>query len=208
VLSGVIDGGGGVNALDYSTQTINITVNLATGTATRTGGVTNIRNVATGSGKDSITGNALDNLIQAGTGNDTINGGTGGNDILVGGAGDDTITAGSGRSILIGSAGADILNGGSEQDLLIGDSTSYDNNVAALYALMAEWKRTDIGYAERINHLRGSTAGGLNGSTLLTAAAIQDDNKTDQIFGSGSLDWFWGDVEEEIQSPLAGEVIN
>jgi Ca2+-binding RTX toxin-like protein len=183
-------------------------VNLTTGAATRTGGVTNFRNVITGIGTDNITGNALDNVIQAGTGNDTLHGGAGGNDILVGNAGDDTITGGAGRSLLIGGAGRDRITAGSSQDILIGDSTDHDNNVAALDALMAEWKRTDLGYQDRINHLKGVTAGGANGTVYLTSSTVDSDRKTDELFGAGDLDWFWGEEDEEVLDLQMGEVVD
>ena len=44
-VTGVINGGGGTDTLDYSSYTTGVTVNLTTGTATGTGGVTNIENV-------------------------------------------------------------------------------------------------------------------------------------------------------------------
>ena len=88
--SGAINGGvGGTNTLDYSAYTTAVTVNLATGKATGTTGISNIRNIKGGSGDDVLTGDTNANTIQAGAGNDTITGG-GGNDTLVGGSGNDT----------------------------------------------------------------------------------------------------------------------
>ena len=56
-----------------------------------------ITNIFTGSGADSVTGNAANNTIHGGAGNDSLNG-MAGNDILDGGTGED---------LLIGSSGAD-----------------------------------------------------------------------------------------------------
>ena len=57
--SGTIDGGGGGDWLDYGQVTSDVTVNLATETASRvTGGVANIQDVVGGTGRDLLTGNA------------------------------------------------------------------------------------------------------------------------------------------------------
>src|SRR5262249_42089347 len=158
---GTIDGGAGVNTLDYSLYTTGITVDLGSGTATGVGGgITHIQNVTGGAGNDTLTGDAADNVLIGNAGNDTVLGGSDGNAILVGGLGNDILTAGIGRSLLIGGSGTDNLLGGSADDILIGGSTSYDANIGALQAIMTEWKRTDLDYAGRINHLRGTTTGG------------------------------------------------
>ena len=79
-VSGKIDGGSGVNTLDYSACTTGVTVNLATGTATGTGGIVHFQNVIGTPADDRITGNAAANVITA----------RGGADVLVGGGGADT----------------------------------------------------------------------------------------------------------------------
>ena len=48
---------------------------------------------------------------------------------------------------------------------------------------MAEWRRTDLGYAARIAHLSGSTSGGLNGSYVLNDSTLDDDNDMDAMAG-------------------------
>ena len=55
-LSGTIDGGGGGNNLDYGTYTIAIIVNLQTGSATGTGGFSNIGSFMGGTASDTLTG--------------------------------------------------------------------------------------------------------------------------------------------------------
>lgn len=62
-------------------------------------------------GNDSITGDALPNLIDALAGNDTVTG-NGGNDTLIGGVDND---------ILLGGTENDILSGGLGNDQLVGD---------------------------------------------------------------------------------------
>src|SRR5262249_27291093 len=53
-VDGTIDGQGGTDTLDYSAYTTSVTVNLATGVATGTGGVLNIKNVSGGSAADNL----------------------------------------------------------------------------------------------------------------------------------------------------------
>ncbi|WP_019500702.1 calcium-binding protein [Pseudanabaena sp. PCC 6802] len=101
-------------------------------------------------GNDSITGDALPNLIDALAGNDTVNGlggndtliggadndflfGADGNDILSGGLGNDQLVGdnfgGAGNDSLNGGAGSDILNGGLGIDTLVGGA---DNDTYAV----------------------------------------------------------------------------
>jgi hypothetical protein len=192
---GTIDGGPGTNTLDYHLYTTSVNVNLGLGTATGTGGVNNIQNATGGSANDTLIGNAQANVLVGNDGNDVIKGG-GGNDILVGGAGNDTLTAGSGRTILIGGTGSDVLVGGGDQDILIGGTTDYDANTAALVQIMAEWRQTSETYQQRIDHIRGTVPGGLNGAFLFDASTVHDDGVPDTLTGKGNRDWFWGNLSE------------
>ena len=65
-------------------------------------------------------------------------------------------------------SGKDTLYGNAEDDILIGGTTSFDNKLDALDAIMKEWSRNDT-YANRVGHLKGTIAGGLNGSYYLKA---------------------------------------
>jgi len=97
-----------------------------------------------------VTGNALDNVIEGNVnydtlygmaGNDTIYGNDGndtlyghdGNDTLDGGAGDDNLDGGTGNDILRGWAGKDTLDGGAGSDYVeggLGDDTYYVDTVS------------------------------------------------------------------------------
>ena len=94
------DGQAGANTLDMSHISAAATVNLATGTASsaQTGAATlvSIQNVIGGSGNDTITGSALDNVITGGLGNDTMIGGAGNDTYQVDSAGDVVTEAASG----------------------------------------------------------------------------------------------------------------
>ena len=127
-VSGAINGGTGVNTVNFAAYTTAVTVNLnpLVGTATGVGGgISNIANAVGGAANDILVGNASNN-------------------VLMGGAGQD---------ILIGGAGKDSLNGGSGQDILIGGSTDNDNNPANLVAIMGIWAQTTVPYGTRISNL-------------------------------------------------------
>lgn len=104
-----LDGEGGINLADYSGRSSNLVINLAaasnnayvSGATTPADTLTNIQNITTGSGADTITGNSSDNIVHAGSANDIISGGEG-NDTLFGEAGNDTFIGGDGDDTLIG----------------------------------------------------------------------------------------------------------
>jgi len=170
-----IDGGLGVNTLDYSAVTSGVVVNLPLGTATGlTGGIAKLRNLIGGSG----------------------------NDVLVGDAAVNSLWGRAGRDLLIGGLGADQLDGEGNDDILIGGYTAYDSNATALDAIMKEWTRTDLdvlgpqeSYKTRIDHLMSGS--GLNGAYVLKSSKGQgtvfDDGFADVLTGGDGLDWFFGD---------------
>jgi hypothetical protein len=126
-----IDGGGGVNTLDYSGWNGDIAVNLQRGTATGVdGGISNIRNVT----------------------------GSIGNDLIVGDANVNVLIGGTGRNIIIGGGGADTLTGGGGDNILIGGTTSYDSDPtqAALARIMQEWLQSSS-FADRMTAIENGT---------------------------------------------------
>ncbi len=128
---GTIDGGTGVNTLDYSAYTSPVDVNLDAGTATGTSGITNIQNVIGGSGGGVLTGTSGDDSLVGGSGNDTILG-LGGNDTIHGGGGDDSLVGGTGLDSVFGDAGNDLLiwnNGDGSDPLLDGGGDPFDTAV-------------------------------------------------------------------------------
>jgi uncharacterized repeat protein (TIGR01451 family) len=111
--------------------------------------------------------------------------------ILVGGPGKNTLTGGNRRDILIGGGGAATLYAGSDGDILIGGSTTYNANMTALVALMAEWA-SGAAYQQRVRDLFGDGLGGLNGSYKLNPQTVTRHTAISQLFGGpGGLDWFW-----------------
>jgi Ca2+-binding RTX toxin-like protein len=110
--SDIISGGTGIDLVDYSERTDDLTVTMD-GLAANDGLSGEADNIAAdvemllaGEGDDTITGNALNNLLEGGDGMDTLNGDAGA-DELFGGAGDDNLNGG---------AGDDTLDGGDDDD--------------------------------------------------------------------------------------------
>ncbi|MFW8593899.1 M10 family metallopeptidase [Cribrihabitans neustonicus] len=78
-----------------------------------------VENTLTGSGNDTVTGNAADNIIRGGGGSDRLRG-HGGEDLLAGGGGGDRLFGHNGDDRLRGHNGEDELRGGSGRDALAG----------------------------------------------------------------------------------------
>jgi Ca2+-binding RTX toxin-like protein len=199
-LTGTVDGKGGTDKLDYSALLGSVTVSLLDGTATATGGVSNIEN---------ITGGAFDDiLIGSGSANTIV--GNGGDDVLVGSGGADNLDGGAGQDFLIGGLGADTLTGGSGDDILIGGNTSFGNDVPFLTSIMDEWESAGK-YIDRVNNLRNG--GGLNGSNVLEDAAVAgqnvfvDDGVADILTGGTDKDWFFFGGADPMPVLAAGEQV-
>lgn len=121
---------GGIDTIDFRSDTANQTVDLGPETISSIGGLignmsiardTWIENFRAGSGDDTVTGNSVANRIWGGNGDDIISG-LGGDDKLVGNGGEDTLTGGAGNDKLKGKSSADILAGGTGNDILVGGS--------------------------------------------------------------------------------------
>ncbi len=82
-----------------------------------------IENGLTGTGNDTITGNAADNGLSAGFGTDVIDGGDG-NDAIRGGSGNDDLNGEDGFDLIEGGTGDNLIEGGNDGDLLIGDDVT------------------------------------------------------------------------------------
>lgn len=132
-------------------------------------------------------------VLYGGSGKDSLFGGSG-DDILIGRKGNDALSGSDGRDILIGGVGADNLLGGNGEDILIGGSTAGAESFSALDLISDEWSRTDSIFVNRIKHLKGSLAGGLNGSTKLTDGTVFEDEQADSMTGGAGRDWFFTNI--------------
>ncbi|WP_430464394.1 calcium-binding protein [Tabrizicola sp.] len=106
-----IDGGFGIDTLDFSGVTVALVIDLANGANNRGlpalgDSYSNIEIVQGGTKADVITGDAFDNILFGNNGSDRLNGGAG-QDILVGGTGGDILTGGAGSDIFVFNAQGD-----------------------------------------------------------------------------------------------------
>ncbi len=120
-----LQGGAGVNTLDYSTYLGDVLVDLPLGTATDLAAIGNIQNVIGGLG----------------------------NNVLVGDGNANVLTGGAGRNLIVGGTGDDVIQGGADDNILIPGTTTYDADTAALLTIMQEWTRADLSFAERVGEL-------------------------------------------------------
>jgi hypothetical protein len=141
-----------------------VRVNLQTGAATGLNSVSRIQNVV----------------------------GSSGNDILVGNGGN-VLSGGNGRDLLIAGPLASLLIGGDGDDLLVGGTTDYDTSASALDAIMAEWSRTDLGYADRVSNLING-----NGVPALNAATVHRNGGLNQLAGGLGDDLFFAQLASEL----------
>ncbi len=102
-----IDGQGGEDTVSYAGRSVALTLTLNGSTPTtgngesgENGSIVNVEDLICGSGADTVTGDANDNVLEGGGGNDTIDA-AGGNDIIDPGAGTNSITCGAGNDILL-----------------------------------------------------------------------------------------------------------
>lgn len=125
-VAGTVNGGSGVNTLNYENVSGGISVNLQSGLASRALSVTSVQNVTGGPGNDTITGDGNANVLQGNGGADTVDG-AGGDDFVLGGNwvysasdGNDVLYGGLGADTELGGAGDDEIHGGDSGDLLVG----------------------------------------------------------------------------------------
>ncbi|MDX0605063.1 calcium-binding protein [Sinorhizobium medicae] len=150
----VLDGGNGIDTADYleKTDAITVTLNGATNATVLVGGaaediIRGVENILSGSGDDTLVGDAASSMFRGGLGADFIDGGAGvdtadyrektasvevilfgANDsfVFVGGVAEDTIRnienafGGKGNDTLTGDDFANTLNGNDGKDLLTG----------------------------------------------------------------------------------------
>jgi Ca2+-binding RTX toxin-like protein len=114
--------------------------------------------------------------------------------VLIGGVGDDLLVADQGADLLIGGDGQDVLDGGKGDDILVAGFTSFDDNLVALDAMLAEWQ-SSRSYTARALNLRNGTGGTIrfNDAYYLSASSVFDDSKRDTLIGDHGRDWFFAD---------------
>jgi hypothetical protein len=151
-------------------------------------------------------------LSACGPGGDRISAaGSAADNVLTGHGAGEVLTGGRGRDLLIGGTGAGALHAGFGDDILIGgwtdyDITSagltYDQKVAALEAIMAEWGSTDP-YPTRLTALAG----------YLNTSAVHD-NYQNGVPGVDYLegyllasDWFFAGLNDKVTGKNKNDVV-
>jgi hypothetical protein len=134
-----LNGQGPSDRVGYVAYTTDVYINLLTGVATDLAGFTGFHDVTGGQGN---------NIIVADDSEDTING-----NLPNGSAGEDLIITGGGTG-----GGTGTVYGSGNGDILIGGSVSYASDpephaMTELQAILAEWTRTDLSYADRVAHV-------------------------------------------------------
>jgi serralysin len=193
--------GDGIDTVDFSRISADITAYLGAGTAisTQTGTdiLSAIENIIGGSGNDTLVGSGADNLMLGGAGNDTIRG-SGGNDTLFGDSGDDIIFGGPGDDIFVATLddGNDSFRGGDGTDTADFSRISADIT-ASLSAGTASSTQTGTDGLSAIENITG----GSGNDTLVGSGAdnlMLGGAGNDTIRGSGGNDTLFGDSGDDI----------
>ena len=117
-LSGLLDGSGGDDTLDYSERTTGVVVDLATGAATDTGAIADIENVMTGAGDDTIIGALAAENLDTGAGTDTLDF-SAETDLTVNVQSDGTVDVTDGIDAVENVAGVENIVGGSGETAVV-----------------------------------------------------------------------------------------
>ena len=111
---------GGIDTLDLSGFSSNSVIDLREEAFSSFGGLTNnfsiargvtIENAIGGTGNDTLSGNAANNVLTGGDGDDILNG-LDGNDTLIGGEGMDSLFGGGGDDTFVYVGGRDVISAG------------------------------------------------------------------------------------------------
>jgi Ca2+-binding RTX toxin-like protein len=211
----VISGGTGTDTADYQSRTSSVTVTLddvADDGAPGEGDniASDFENVNTGSGADTLTGNAADNFLDGRDGLDVINGGDGddvlsdgnGNDFVFGGNGDDTLYTGQGDDFASGEGGADtiftesVADGSDSFDGGSGiDTVSYSGRSADLTLVISGTNNGEAGEGDGFGSNIENIYGGAGNDTIsgsLADNSLVGGSGNDTIDGGVGKDYLTG----------------
>jgi hypothetical protein len=202
----------GNNTLDFSRARAGVHVDLVLnrGETQQIGGGNNTLTL-TGSITDLVGSRYADHLFGDAQ-NNTIRG-LAGTDIILGRDGDDRLFAGVDRSLLIGGGGFDTLVGATSTrpskragSVLIGGRTTYDDDIQALDAIMAEWA-SHRPLDQRMANLIDGTGSKhrKNDGYFLDANSVFDDEQEDVLLGDSRMDWFLAFPGDEVIDKRPGK---
>ncbi len=196
VNSDTLDGGAGVDTIDYSGVTFTtgiVTINLLTELVQVSGGnsetIRNFENAEGSQGGETIIGSNANNVLNGNGGNDTLLGGIGA-DLILGGGWSDDLLGGNGNDTLFGGGGTDQLEGGANDDLLVGGGqdliSDFVDNLDTVQLAQALWGGGLT--AAQVLSTFGSVSSGnvildfgggqvltIDGTTPLTLGAVEND---------------------------------
>lgn len=207
--STTIDGGSGVDTLDYSPLEIagGLAVNLAIGTVTKAfyGGLTgtdSIRDIEGVTGTrydDTLYGNDGANCLDGGDGNDTLSGGAD-SDLIQGGAGNDFISQDSANA-----DDDDTIDGGAGDDQLSYRHANFSILIDLSAGFVNKYRDNELAGTDTVLHIEqvfGSrfddTLVGSAGADLLGGYGgddrIRGNSGNDTLLGYGGADTLYGDA--------------
>lgn len=192
---------GGVDTIDFGSQTADQIVNLAAEGISDIGGHvgnmiiargTVIENFVSGSGNDTINGNSAVNNLSAGGGNDILNGGLGA-DVLDGGTGNDTATYEDAAAAVGAYLNWGVSRGADGRDSYV----SIENLTGSTYD---DWLFGDAG----VNTIHGG-----DGHDIIKSKGGADflygDDGNDRIVGDTEDDHLWGGKGDDIVVGARGD---
>jgi hypothetical protein len=183
------------DTLDFSSRTVAVTVNISDSV--------NLQQVHTDRKIKLSSGVGIE-IVLGGSGDDTITGNAS-NNVLVGNGGKDRLTGSSGRDILIGGLGLDTLSGGDDEDILISGRTAHDASPVSLGALLSGWSSSSA-YATRAAALKAGVGSPVV-ATKPKTTVLNDSGEKDVLAGGLNTDWYFKAIDEDISDLLGVEIV-
>lgn len=191
-------GGSGTDTADYYSSGTSVTVNLTLQVAQNTGGggtdtLNGIENVnGSNSSGDSLTGDALDNILRGYGGSDILNGGAG-NNLLDGRDGNDTFVAHLGNDTIEGGTGTDTVDySGALSAVTVMLSTGTRDNTGGL-GYPTEFDAAP-GYKPGTNSIAGQANGGAGNDKLFDVENVKGSAFNDLLIGSAGANVLTGNL--------------
>lgn len=200
-----MNGGFGIDTVDYRFATLGGTINLITQTATIDGVAetfTSFENAYGSQGNDTITGNSVDNKLWGVGGNDTINAGDG-NDLLDGGSGNDSMTGGLGNDTYVVDAAADVVN-----EALAGGTDTVQSSISLnLSVLSVNIENLTLTGATAINGTGNNLNNVITGNSAVNT--LTGGNGNDTLAGNTGNDILNGNSNNDIlKGGLGNDILN
>jgi Ca2+-binding RTX toxin-like protein len=217
---GAIDGGAGIDTLDYSAYTDSVNVDAGTATGTKfPNGIANIEGAIGGSANDTLFGRSgVDSILSGGPGSDLLQGSSG-DDTLTGGPGNDTLNGGGGDDLATWNDGDgdDTFDGGAginDRALVNGSPTAGDRfridfiaNRVALARSLPFAASMSITKTEQLAISGGGGSDIITGSVKLAGViglTLNGESGHDILIGGGGADTLNGGEGNDTMTGGAG----